>query len=63
MAIVRALPDGGRGERGAPAGQTVRLEYRVEPARAAEATAQTMRARLAAAGIEGAGVTVSSTAG
>jgi preprotein translocase subunit SecD len=66
LAIGLTLSRGGGDETSVeqPAGM-LRLTYRVEPAdgATAEQTAQVMRARLAAAGIDGAGVSVASGAG
>jgi len=62
LAVALTLPSGGGdGTTAEPAPGELRLTYRVEPA-AAERTAQVLRARLAAAGVDGAGVSVGSGA-
>ena len=57
-AVVLSLPDGT--EREVAAG-TVRLEYRVQPAAAAEDTALCLRDRLSRLGVEGASVSATAT--
>jgi preprotein translocase subunit SecD len=62
LAIVVAWPAGRSDERPAgPREGAVELTYRVEPSDAAEQTADVMRQRLAASGIDGAQVVVSSS--
>jgi preprotein translocase subunit SecD len=61
LAVVLAWPAGRNDERPAgPREGAVELTYRVEPSDAAEQTADVMRQRLAASGIDGAQVVVSS---
>jgi preprotein translocase subunit SecD len=61
LAIVLAWPAGRSDERPAGTPEGVELTYRVEPSGAAEQTAEVMRQRLAASGIDGAGVSVSAS--
>jgi preprotein translocase subunit SecD len=62
VAVVLALSGGLRDETSAgPAAGTVHLTYGVEPPGAAEQTAEILRERLGAAGIEGAGVSAASS--
>lgn len=63
VGLVIALPGGGVVDDATPASEPVRLEYRVVPASAAEETAEVMRTRLAAVGLEDARVSVTASAG
>ena len=63
VGLVIALPGGGVEDDATPASEPVRLEYRVVPASAAEETAEVMRTRLAAVGLEDARVSVTASAG